>query len=203
MKFTDGRLIYSPSDLIVFVESPFASWMDRRYLEDPDALSPDPDDPMLRLLPARGYTHEGRHLAALQSSDQEFREIPPANSIERTRDALREGADIIYQAHLESGEFAGYADFLRRDPSPSAALRYAVWDTKLSHHPKPYYLIQLCCCGMSEQMGMESFVDAHFIGRFAIEVLQRAVGKSVCSFRQKQRPLFAIALLAIRGQQQA
>ena len=40
-KTTAGQLIYSPSDLVRYLASPFASWMDRYYLEDPDAVTPD------------------------------------------------------------------------------------------------------------------------------------------------------------------
>ena len=41
MKYEKGRLIYSPTDLIRYLASPFASWMDRYRLENPGALSPD------------------------------------------------------------------------------------------------------------------------------------------------------------------
>jgi uncharacterized protein len=69
MKLSNGIPIYSPTDLIVFVESPFASWMDRRYLEDPDSLSPDEDDPFMQILQTRGIAHESKYLGAI-GSDQ-------------------------------------------------------------------------------------------------------------------------------------
>ena len=40
MRYEGSRLIYSPSDLLRYLESPFASWMDRCYLENPGAVVP-------------------------------------------------------------------------------------------------------------------------------------------------------------------
>ena len=48
---------------------------------------------------------------------------------------------LIFQAALDAGQFAGFADFLILDESG----RYQVWDTKLARAFKPYYAIQLCC----------------------------------------------------------
>jgi uncharacterized protein len=41
MKKESDSIIYSPSDLIRYLASPFASWLDRYYLENPDAIAPD------------------------------------------------------------------------------------------------------------------------------------------------------------------
>jgi hypothetical protein len=35
MRRTEGGIVYAPTDLVVFLESPFASWMDRLHLESP------------------------------------------------------------------------------------------------------------------------------------------------------------------------
>lgn len=54
-----GQLLYSPSDLTCYTESPFASWMDRYRLEQPtQAPEKDPDDPLMRVLQSKGYAHE-------------------------------------------------------------------------------------------------------------------------------------------------
>lgn len=71
-------------------------------------------------------------------------EIPRGNiadAREKTLAAVKAKAPIIYQAALESGQFAGFADFIILD----AADQFQVWDTKLARSPKPYYAIQLCC----------------------------------------------------------
>jgi hypothetical protein len=38
MKKLCGQVIYSPSDLIRYFASPFASWMDRFFLQNPDGV---------------------------------------------------------------------------------------------------------------------------------------------------------------------
>ena len=60
---------------------------------------------------------------------------------------MQSGASAIYQARLEGGEFAGYADFLLRVDGSSqfGPYEYEVWDTKLARSAKPYFVIQLCC----------------------------------------------------------
>lgn len=58
---SSAQLIYSPSDLLRFVESPFASWMARYELERPDSgIVKDPLDPMNQLLSRLGEQHEAR-----------------------------------------------------------------------------------------------------------------------------------------------
>ena len=41
MKKQSGIIIYSPTDLIRYLASPFASWLDRYYLENSDAIATD------------------------------------------------------------------------------------------------------------------------------------------------------------------
>jgi hypothetical protein len=41
MRYEGSRLTYSPTDLIRYLTSPFASWMDRYHLENPGAVVPD------------------------------------------------------------------------------------------------------------------------------------------------------------------
>lgn len=62
-KNKDGRLIFSPSDLMVFMESEFASWMDRLFRETPRKdmeFARDEADPALELLAKMGIEHEKR-----------------------------------------------------------------------------------------------------------------------------------------------
>jgi len=56
----NGRYYYSPSDLTRYMESPFASWMDRYALEHPDdSVKKDSENPLLALLKKQGLDHEG------------------------------------------------------------------------------------------------------------------------------------------------
>jgi predicted RecB family nuclease len=147
-KNKDGSLIYSPSDLIVFMESEFASWMDRFYAEFPGDLSPDSNDPSLQILRALGIEHEKNYLQKLKTSGLDVIEIgdgPSAHA--ETLKAMSHGHDVIYQGELRNEHFTGRSDFLLKTAGQSKLgdYHYEVWDTKLSRKPKPYFLIQLCC----------------------------------------------------------
>ena len=144
MKKYSGQLVYSPSDLVCYLKSPFASWMERYYLENPGAVIPDEKTEAARLIAQTGNQHERAVLDELRVSHADLVEVPQNNLVvarTTTLAALNAKASIIYGAALESGPFAGFADFLMCD----TAGRYHVWDTKLARAPKPYYVIQLCC----------------------------------------------------------
>lgn len=144
MKKSSGQLIFSPTDLVRYLQSPFASWMDRYYLENREAVTPDEESENEKLIAQTGNQHELTVLGELKSLEGGLVEIPkddPDAARTKTLSALGSKAPIIYQAALASGPFAGFADFLMLEGSG----RYQVWDTKLARSPKPYYAIQLCC----------------------------------------------------------
>ena len=62
---------------------------------------------------------------------------------EETLEALRIGADVVFQATFFDGTFVGFADFLVRQDDGS----YAVYDTKLARHAKVSALLQLAAYG--------------------------------------------------------
>jgi predicted RecB family nuclease len=62
-------------------------------------------------------------------------------------DALRAGADVVFQAAFFDGRFHGRSDFLVRQDDGS----YAVYDTKLARHAKVTALLQLAAYG--DQLG--------------------------------------------------
>jgi uncharacterized protein len=144
MKKISEKIIYSPSDLIRFVSSPFASWMDRYYLENPDAVTPDEETEDQKLIAQTGDNHEQTMLEEFKTLGVKIAEIPKSDPViarSETLAAIKARTPIVYQAALESERFAGFADFLILDDSD----RYQIWDTKLARSPKPYYAIQLCC----------------------------------------------------------
>jgi uncharacterized protein len=144
MKKENGAIIFSPTDLIRFFGSPFASWMDHYYLENRDVVAPDAETEDQRLIAQTGDEHEQRAFQELSSSTPGLVAIPKKNFREAhaaTLAALSAKAPVIFQAALADGSFGGYADFLILDPQG----RYQVWDTKLARSPKPYYAVQLCC----------------------------------------------------------
>ncbi len=142
--------VFSPSDLTLFWESEFAAWMERFVKEVPDCgIAPDSEDGMQKVLQSKGFSHEkktmqkllgdGLIVVVIEQGDHE-------KGVADTIAAMRSGADVIYQAYLTRGSFAGYADFLVKVPGESklGAFHYEAWDTKLSSKLKPYFVIQLC-----------------------------------------------------------
>jgi len=143
-KVHSGKLMFSPSDLIRYMTSPFASWMDRYHLENPEVVTPDEESEDEKLIALTGEQHERTVLEEFKSSVVKLVEISkkdPTDARKQTLSAINIKIPIIYQAALEMERFAGYADFLMLDESG----RYQVWDTKLACSPKPYYAVQLCC----------------------------------------------------------
>ncbi|GAA5142525.1 TM0106 family RecB-like putative nuclease [Prosthecobacter algae] len=144
MKKIGANIIYSPADLIRYLESPFSSWMDRCYLEDRASFIPDKETEDQKLIFETGYKHENRVLSRFKDSTPGLIEIPTdefEKAKAQTSLALIAKPPIIFQAALDLDQFAGYADFLILDSTG----KFQVWDTKLAHSPKPYYIVQLCC----------------------------------------------------------
>src|SRR5438477_1583320 len=97
------RIIYSPSDLIRYLASPFASWLDRYELENRGAIKPDEQTEEEKLLSRTGDEHEQSILSGYKTSgiglieiakdDNEF-DVAHAATLE----AIKKKAPIIYQA---------------------------------------------------------------------------------------------------------
>ncbi|MGE9289787.1 MAG: TM0106 family RecB-like putative nuclease, partial [Puniceicoccales bacterium] len=144
MQKINDNILYSPSDLVRFLESPFATWMERARLEDRQRFIPDEDSEEQKLVQQKGYAHEEKFLQKLKDDGREvvcIEENDPTNAEIATREAMNSRIEIIFQAYLSDGQFAGYSDFLVR----TDAGVYEAWDTKLSRQIKPYFLVQLCC----------------------------------------------------------
>jgi uncharacterized protein len=144
---TAGRLVYSPTDLVKFHGSAFASWMDRFHLEHPGVVTPDPDGDEDKIIAGMGLAHEAAHLAAVHAAKPRVVEIQQnKDAFDRTVAAMKDGPDVVFQAALRFGDFAGYADFLERVDGPSVLgdFHYEISDTKLASSEKPSYLLQLC-----------------------------------------------------------
>lgn len=151
MQIIDKNILFSPSDLITFLDSQFASHMERSLLEDQSFFDlMDPRDPMLQNLQTKGYEHESTFLNSLIEEGKNVLEIKNSKyelMISQTKSAMSSGVDVIAQACLQLDNFIGITDFLIKVPGKSnlGEYQYEVWDTKLSKKMKPYFAIQLCC----------------------------------------------------------
>ena len=147
----NGQLYYSPSDLTRFMESPFASWMERFSIEYPgQAPEKDPEDALMAVLARKGYAHEDALEEEFLSKGLNVIKVDGDSQKEKhgkTLSAMQEGVDVIIQARLELNQFAGYSDFLVKvlGESQLGNFHYEIWDTKLASKVKPTFLIQLCC----------------------------------------------------------
>jgi predicted RecB family nuclease len=144
----DQSYLFSPTDLVNFLGCYHAIFLDLKSFTDPlEADAPSETDLLLR---RKGLTHEATYLQALKNQGKTVAEIPtnlpPAERVRRTSEALRTGVDIVYQAALRQGQWGGYADFLIKigQPSDLGDFRYEVSDTKLARNPDAKHLIQLC-----------------------------------------------------------
>lgn len=149
MRKLNNQLIYSPSDLITFMDSRFDSWMERYHKEFPDEVRPDDPDESHEILAKHGNIHEQKYLEILRQRGCDIAEISrdDKDAAGSTIEAMRAGHEVIYQGYLSLGEFAGLSDFLFRVDGGSnlGDYHYEVWDTKLARKAKPYFVIQLCC----------------------------------------------------------
>lgn len=155
-KNQNGQFIFSPSDLVVFMRSKFATWLDRYALEQPEKMHElgitKSADPMMELLAEKGNAFESDYLHDLKQKHGESNiGIVSANDSDKqyqeTLDFMRQGLDIIYQGRLERENFSGKSDFLFKVAGNSkfGNYHYEVWDTKLALSTRPYFLVQLCC----------------------------------------------------------
>jgi predicted RecB family nuclease len=148
MQLRNGAMLFSASDLVNFMGCAHATALDLRQLVAPVALHPENEQTVL--LQQKGLEHERAYLASLVAEGKSVIEIVGDDDIvlksERTRAALRQGTDVIYQGAFLEGLWQGYSDFLLKVPRPSILgdYSYEVADTKLSRSAKPKHLIQMC-----------------------------------------------------------
>ncbi|GHF12537.1 nuclease [Kordiimonas sediminis] len=151
MQLIDGHLLFSPSDLTTYMDSPFASGMERLRLQDPNLADLiDAEDALLTSLQKKGAAHENEVDQGLSDAGYDVLEIKkaPKDVMQAaTMTAMMRGQEIIIQGYLKSGDFAGYADYLVKVPGDSKLgdYHYEVWDSKLARSVKPYFIMQLCC----------------------------------------------------------
>jgi predicted RecB family nuclease len=156
MYLLEDELILSASDLNNYVQCRHLTWRDLGYARG-DITAEPARDPVAELLSQKGEEHEQAYLQRLRDEDREIAEIEMRRELgrrealvdaaEQTVEAMRAGADVIYQATLFRDGLRGHADFLVRTDdlaSKLGAWSYEVADAKLARRTKPYYILQLC-----------------------------------------------------------
>jgi uncharacterized protein len=151
MQALDGRLVLSPSDLNDYVECPhlttLALEVARGSRKRPFVLNEHGD-----LLRRKGEEHEAAYLTSLRAAGRQVVDVIGANrwdfdgSARATIEAMRAGAEVIYQATFVVGDWRGRADFLERVEQPTGlgGWGYEALDAKLARAEKPTYVLQLC-----------------------------------------------------------
>ncbi|WIB78786.1 TM0106 family RecB-like putative nuclease [Curtobacterium sp. MCPF17_002] len=146
----DGHVLLSPSDLSTWAA---CEWAFLRRLDVKLGRGeplPDVHDDMLERTARLGDQHELDYLEILRQTRDvvEFeRPAPPqyAEAAQAALDAMRNGADVLYQptfhvpASAEGTGFIGFADFIILNDRDE----YEVYDTKLARHAKISALLQL------------------------------------------------------------
>ena len=155
MEIINDSLVYSATDLVGFLECGHLTSLERAavygHLEGPVR-----SDPVLDRIAQRGQLHEESFLESLLSEGFRVVKLEPDRGLPRgqrlvkgrdeTLEAMRAGADVVYQAVLFDGRRLGFADFLRRveQASDLGPWSYEVWDTKLARYAKASAVLQLC-----------------------------------------------------------
>jgi uncharacterized protein len=143
-------LIYSASDLNNFLACDHLLTLELRHARQEQAR-PAGDSEDQALMSRKGLEHEAAFLDRLKADGRTLVELranwaSPDDARHESLEAMRQGADTIYQATFWDGLWRGMADFLQRVDSPSdlGPWSYEVLDTKMARSPKAYYLLQLC-----------------------------------------------------------
>ncbi|MBT6124338.1 MAG: hypothetical protein HOH70_04010 [Halieaceae bacterium] len=111
----DNAVTYTSEDFVLFRESPFACWMERLTLENPDhGILPDSHS-----VPPSNYMQRQDELAdTLRAEDKNVRLVDwDAAEVDRraaTLQAMRKGVDYIVNGQLALGPLSGSANLLMR-----------------------------------------------------------------------------------------
>ncbi|MET4135299.1 TM0106 family RecB-like putative nuclease [Pseudarthrobacter sp. PvP090] len=157
---TAQDLVFSASDLVIAAscEYQLLRKLDEKLGRSPKAAFDN--DEMLQHAAVLGDRHEHRVLDNFvaefghwdPAAGRGVYDVVPAPTMDRATllakhresvEALRSGADVVFQAAFFDGQFHGRSDFLVRQADGS----YAVFDTKLARHAKVTALLQLAAYG--------------------------------------------------------
>ncbi len=145
MRFLGEAVALSPSDISNFLSCRHRAGLDLAVASR-QLVRPVSDDPYLALLRKRGDDHEHAYVAFLRAQGKGVIDLKDVDdAAERTRQAMRGGAEVVVQARFEQAGLAGFADILLRVDRPSdlGTWSYEVQDTKLARDTKGGTVLQL------------------------------------------------------------
>ena len=148
MRLTAGKVRFEAGDLVNHLACRYLTELNAEVAEGA-LTAPGDRDPMLDLLRQRGLAHEESYVQHLKESGREITRISGAGVsqavVEVTVEAMQSGSEVIVQAALAGGDWAGRADVLRRVDIPSdlGDWSYEVIDTKLARETKCGAILQL------------------------------------------------------------
>jgi uncharacterized protein len=151
MQRLEGQLLCSPSDLANFVACEHLTQLELGIALE-GGRRPTVENAYADLIKRKGEEHEAGFLESLEMAGRRvthvgLREPPDFEVAARaTVEAMRAGAEYVYQAVFFLDGWRGIADFLERVERPSSlgSWSYEVLDTKLARHPRPEHALQLC-----------------------------------------------------------
>ena len=177
MFIRDDVVVLSASDVTASVE---CEWALLRKLDSKlgrAELAPEPENTLRDRAAGLGDAHEARQLDEYVARFGGYVQGLPGGvaTIDRPTDttdfvqlraaqqatliAIRDGADVVFQATVFSGDFVGFADFLVRDGD-----RWGVADTKLARRAKVSALLQLAAyAGELERLAVPVGDRAHLL----------------------------------------
>ena len=139
----------SASDLVGHLNCRYLTSLDLAVAKG-DRPKPFVWDPLLDVLAERGALHEQSYLKHLDATCFSVVKIDgigvDESAVAATVKAMRDGAPIIVQGAVRSGQWGGRADILRRVEKPSnlGSWSYEVIDTKLARETKGNTILQIC-----------------------------------------------------------
>src|SRR4051812_388890 len=152
MQRLDGQLVLSPTDLTHHQECAHLTRLDLGVATG-EWAAPDIETPEdVQFVFDRGLEHERKYLQSLKAAGKTVVEIAGGSGTEGRRraeaetvEAMRRGADVVYQGTFFDGAWGGQADFLLRVETPSlfGDWSYEIADTKLASKLKVAALLQM------------------------------------------------------------
>jgi predicted RecB family nuclease len=148
MRLLGNDLILANSDLTKFVRCSQATFLDHGTRSSTIAVADRrPPSAMNELIAQKGDAYERAYIDGLREQGKRIVTIDKApwstDALRRaeaqTREAMRDGADYVYQAAFFDGRWQGYADLLERRDDGT----YEVIDLKLARAARAHFVLQL------------------------------------------------------------